>query len=64
VTHPSTLDMQLYLRALGLHLKRLIVGGMGGYSGSADHHHPKGISARHGRFTMMELYRAFAHSRR
>jgi lysyl-tRNA synthetase class 2 len=62
VTHPTALDMTLYLRvAEELHLKRLIIGGMEKVFEIGRVFRNEGISVRwNPEFTMLELYEAYA----
>ena len=62
VTHHNALDIDLYLRiALELHLKRLIVGGLGRVFEIGRVFRNEGIDTRHNpEFTMLEAYQAFA----
>lgn len=61
-THHNALDLDLNLRiALELHLKRLIVGGLGRVYEIGRVFRNEGLSARHNpEFTMLELYQAYA----
>src|SRR4029453_8565965 len=60
-THHNALDIHLFLRiALELHLKRLLVGGMGRVYEMCRVFRTGGISRRHNpEFTMLELYQAY-----
>ncbi|MEJ2870403.1 lysine--tRNA ligase [Actinomycetospora sp. OC33-EN08] len=62
VTHHNALDLDMYLRiALELHLKRLIVGGMGRVFEIGRVFRNEGVDTRHNpEFTMLEAYQAFA----
>lgn len=61
ITHHNTLDMDLFLRiSPELHLKRLLVGGLGRVYEINRNFRNEGISSRHNpEFTMMEIYQAF-----
>ncbi|MDN5919449.1 MAG: OB-fold nucleic acid binding domain-containing protein, partial [Pseudonocardia sp.] len=62
VTHHNALDLDMYLRiALELHLKRLIVGGMGRVFEIGRVFRNEGVDTRHNpEFTMLEAYQSFA----
>ncbi len=61
ITHMNALDMQLYMRiATELHLKRLVVGGMGRVFEIGRIFRNEGVDKRHNpEFTSMEAYQAF-----
>ncbi len=61
VTHMNALDMRLYMRiATELHLKRLMVGGMGRVFEIGRIFRNEGVDKRHNpEFTSMEAYQAF-----
>ncbi len=61
-THHNALDMDLFLRiSPELHLKRLLVGGMGKVFEFSRNFRNEGIDTRHNpEFTLMELYQAYA----
>ena len=62
ITHHNALDMELYLRvAIELHLKRLVVGGLGKVFEIGRVFRNEGIGPRwNPEFTMLELYQAYA----
>ena len=61
ITHHNALDMDLFMRiSPELHLKRLLVGGMGRVYEINRNFRNEGISTRHNpEFTMMEIYEAY-----